>query len=583
MSYTINYSGGSIIVLDNSLNTETSLSLPGRHYSGYGSPVDQDLVDLLENFASSTTSPANTIKGQIWFQPGTNNNFLNYNTSDVKGSPTWVKVAGSGVGMDVAFGSVTFEPRATAPTAPADGQTYYDSTKEKISYWDSNQWIDLPPTSAEFEIYGPGVAIGSSTQANQVNWYTGNVNQILLWANRYNDGANKYSSTGFAGQLGFDKTTGDWQFSNSVSGTKDSALTNIPRLTIKSNGQVGIGTSTPQANLDIVNTSGSGNAYANISNNGSSILSLNSGVLFDAGGAGAVFTPGAFPLVFGTNNTQRMRIDASGNVGIGGTATNTLDVTGTFKVSGAVTLNAQTYTFPATGGANGNVLTTNGSGTLTWAPAYAILPAENLIGTIPRTVLGNSSLYIGTTDISLTRVSASQTLTGVSIDGSANTGATMAANTKSTALATTAFVHNVLPYGAIIMWNGTAATIPTGWALCDGTNSTPNLVGMFIRGANAATALTSGGSDDAVIVDHTHTLGAVGNHTHLSSGANFLFSVDNGGSYTQGWVGGVSAPNLGTSAAGGHNHTITNSGVSGTGKNVPAYYALCYIMKTTGA
>ena len=49
------------------------------------------------------------------------------------------------------------------------------------------------------------------------------------------------------------------------------------------------------------------------------------------------------------------------------------------------------------------------------------LTAGNLAGTIPSGVLGNSSLFIGTTSIALNRTTASQTLTGVSIDGNAGT------------------------------------------------------------------------------------------------------------------------------------------------------------------
>jgi hypothetical protein len=61
------------------------------------------------------------------------------------------------------------------------------------------------------------------------------------------------------------------------------------------------------------------------------------------------------------------------------------------------------------------------------------VPAGQLSGTIPSGVLGNSTVYIGTTAIALNRGSASQSLTGVSIDGSAGsagsaTNATNAAN-----------------------------------------------------------------------------------------------------------------------------------------------------------
>jgi hypothetical protein len=64
------------------------------------------------------------------------------------------------------------------------------------------------------------------------------------------------------------------------------------------------------------------------------------------------------------------------------------------------------------------------------AASLTSVPAGQLTGTIPSTVLGNSTVYIGTTGIALNRTSASQTLNGVSIDGSAGsaTNATNATN-----------------------------------------------------------------------------------------------------------------------------------------------------------
>jgi hypothetical protein len=66
----------------------------------------------------------------------------------------------------------------------------------------------------------------------------------------------------------------------------------------------------------------------------------------------------------------------------------------------------------------------------TWSASFGVvsgenltnLTAENLIGTIPSTVLGDSTVYIGTTEIPLNRSSEEQSLTGInSIDGSAAT------------------------------------------------------------------------------------------------------------------------------------------------------------------
>ena len=59
------------------------------------------------------------------------------------------------------------------------------------------------------------------------------------------------------------------------------------------------------------------------------------------------------------------------------------------------------------------------------------LPAGQLSGTIPSGVLGNSTVYIGTTSIALNRGSASQSLTGVNIDGSAGSATTAGTATNA--------------------------------------------------------------------------------------------------------------------------------------------------------
>ena len=72
-----------------------------------------------------------------------------------------------------------------------------------------------------------------------------------------------------------------------------------------------------------------------------------------------------------------------------------------------------------------------------------------------------------------------------------------------------------IPVGGIIMWSGTIAAIPTNWALCNGSSGTPDLRNTFVIGAHSddggsakttvtGSATPSGGSKDAVVVDHTH-------------------------------------------------------------------------------
>jgi hypothetical protein len=63
-----------------------------------------------------------------------------------------------------------------------------------------------------------------------------------------------------------------------------------------------------------------------------------------------------------------------------------------------------------------------------------------------------------------------------------------------------------LPSGGIIIWSGSSASIPSGWLLCDGSSSTPDLRNRFVVGATSTYAVgATGGSADAIVVSHTHT------------------------------------------------------------------------------
>ena len=77
--------------------------------------------------------------------------------------------------------------------------------------------------------------------------------------------------------------------------------------------------------------------------------------------------------------------------------------------------------------------------------------------------------------------------------------------------------------GMIMVWPGAIADIPAGWALCDGSNGTPNMTDRVVIGAGGGLAFNSiGGS-----VSHTHSF--IGNnHTHdlvsgsaIGSGADY--------------------------------------------------------------
>jgi hypothetical protein len=56
-----------IVVRDSTVNTQdTSISLVGANFPGYGKKISENLVHMLENFSSSA-APLNPLEGQLWF------------------------------------------------------------------------------------------------------------------------------------------------------------------------------------------------------------------------------------------------------------------------------------------------------------------------------------------------------------------------------------------------------------------------------------------------------------------------------------------------------------------------------------
>lgn len=152
-------------------------------------------------------------------------------------------------------------------------------------------------------------------------------------------------------------------------------------------------------------------------------------------------------------------------------------------------------------------------------------------------------------------------------------------------------VTGTIPSGGIIIWSGSSASIPSGWYLCDGTNSTPDLRDRFVVGAGSTYSVgATGGSKDAIVVAHTHTATSTvtdPGHTHGVQVPSAQYSVVQ--SPTAAGVAGTSA--TGNTDKRGSNFvstdttgitvatSVASSGSSGTNANLPPYYALCYIMK----
>ena len=127
---------------------------------------------------------------------------------------------------------------------------------------------------------------------------------------------------------------------------------------------------------------------------------------------------------------------------------------------------------------------------------------------------------------------------------------------------------NVVPIGVIVMWYGSQASIPSGWAICNGGNGTPNLLDRFIVGAGYSYGVGAQGGENVV----TLTTAQIPSHTH-----NYYLER------TSRCVGYTASYNSSCEASGPlYGTTLTTDGGTGSGQaheNRPPYYALCYIMR----
>lgn len=167
---------------------------------------------------------------------------------------------------------------------------------------------------------------------------------------------------------------------------------------------------------------------------------------------------------------------------------------------------------------------------------------------------------------------------------------------------------NLLPRGVIVAWNSEAA--PTGWALCDGQNGTPDLRGRFIRmkndditGPNAwasyvytaelvssladKTACGNSRTDmkssilkfklgDKGGTDH-HVLDAVEIPPHTHGFPSLPLAAWGPGPHA--YAGGLDGGGLWDGAPWKHIDTTLPGGGGAGHNNMPPFYVMCYIMK----
>ena len=136
MAYTITLSDGSSLIpgglADTTINTTaTSITLVGKNYSGYGQFINDNFVQMLENFAN-TSSPANPLKGQLWWD--TVNNILK-----VYSGQSWKISTGA-----------TSTPYSNPPgdLSSLGGDLWFDTTNQQLKVYSGTAWITVGPAAS---------------------------------------------------------------------------------------------------------------------------------------------------------------------------------------------------------------------------------------------------------------------------------------------------------------------------------------------------------------------------------------------------------------------------------------------------
>lgn len=126
MAYTINLTDGTIfaVIADGTINTDSSMTLVGKNYAGYGEFLDENFIKLLETGAN-TTAPGDPLIGQLWYDKSTN-------LLKVYNGTTFKVISAS-------------TASATTPTSNVTGDLWFDTVNAQLKVYNGSSFILVGP------------------------------------------------------------------------------------------------------------------------------------------------------------------------------------------------------------------------------------------------------------------------------------------------------------------------------------------------------------------------------------------------------------------------------------------------------
>ena len=182
MAYTINKTDGTVVatITDGTVDTSTSLQLFGKSFSGFGEGLNENLVKLLENSAS-TSAPTAPLKGELWFDTSANS----------------IKV----------YDGTSFKPTGGArsqsaePTSASAGDLWHDSDDDQVYFYTGSAWQLLGPVFTSGQTLSGWVVetvTASSISKVIASMYAGNIRVAVLSKEAFTPDAGSPSGTPLA-------------------------------------------------------------------------------------------------------------------------------------------------------------------------------------------------------------------------------------------------------------------------------------------------------------------------------------------------------------------------------------------------
>jgi microcystin-dependent protein len=125
---TTNPSKPPLVVEDRIINNETSLTLPGKNYAGYGSVIGENFLHLLENFASGS-EPVNPVEGQLWYD-----NSIGASVLKIYDGTSWSPA-----------GSIVKASYDARPLTGNNGDIWVSTDTQQLFIYSGSTWVLVGP------------------------------------------------------------------------------------------------------------------------------------------------------------------------------------------------------------------------------------------------------------------------------------------------------------------------------------------------------------------------------------------------------------------------------------------------------